>query len=154
VSAFVRPATPADAAIIARHRVHLFQALAAPERQAGMERFFEPTRDVLQQMLEAGTSLAWVSDEPEPAGSLVMHLVTRLPSPSSPEGREGYIIHAFVEAERRGSGLGAAMLAAAEAAARERGFSRIRLHSSDRAVPFYLREGYTPRTNDLERMLR
>jgi GNAT superfamily N-acetyltransferase len=153
MSAHVRAATPADAETIARHRVRLFQGLSAPERHDELERFFTPTRDVLRQMLEAGTSLAWVADEPEPAGSLVMHLVTRLPSPSSPEGREGYVIHAYVEAERRGSGLGAAMLAAADVAGRERGLSRIRLHSSDRAVPFYLREGYSLRTNDLERML-
>ncbi len=50
--------------------------------------------------------------------------------------------------------MGAALLAAAEAEARVRGLGRIRLHSADRAVEFYLRAGFTLRTNDMERLLR
>jgi ribosomal protein S18 acetylase RimI-like enzyme len=154
MSPFVRAATSVDAAIIARHRVRLFQGLAAPERHDEMERFFEPTRALLAELLGEGSTLAWLAGEPEPAGSLVMHLVRRLPSPSSPEGREGYVIHAYVDPARRDAGLGAALLAAAEGEARARGLARIRLHSSDRAVEFYHRAGYRDRTNDLELPLR
>jgi GNAT superfamily N-acetyltransferase len=149
----VRTATPADAERIARQRVRLFQELAPPDRHGELEAMFAPNLTMLLETMAAGEALAWVEDAVEPAGSLVMHLVRRLPSPTSPGGREGYVIHAWVEPGRRGSGLGAALLAAAEAEARARGITRIRLHSSDRAVSFYRREGYTPRTNDFERLL-
>jgi GNAT superfamily N-acetyltransferase len=146
----VRTATPADAATIARHRVLLFGQLLPAERRAEAEALLSPSREAVHEALEAGTSLAWVADEAEPTGSLVMHLVRRLPSPTSPTGREGYIVHVFVEGGRRDSGLGAALLAAAEAAGRELGLSRIRLHAVDRALPFYQRAGYALRTNDME----
>lgn len=149
----VRAATAADADAIARHRVALFKAVMPPERHTEADALLEASRAAVAETLAAGTSLAWVSDEPEPAGSLVMHLVTRLPSPTSPTGREGYVVHVFVDGERRSSGLGAALLAAAEAAGRERGLSRIRLHAVDRALSFYARAGYTPRSNDLQLLL-
>ena len=138
----------------AEPRVRLFQQLADPARHAELEGMYAPSLAALVETLAEGTSLAWVEDAPAPAGSLVMHLVRRLPAPSSPSGREGYVVHVFVEPERRGMGLGAALVAAAEVAGRERGLSRIRLHSSDLAVEFYRRAGYTPRTNDFERFLR
>ncbi len=149
----VRPATAADADAIARHRVALFRHVLPAERRAEAEALLEPSRDALRETLAAGTSLAWVADEPEPAGSLVMHLVRRLPSPTSPNGREGYVVHVYVDEARRDAGLGAALLAAAEAGGRALGLSRIRLHAVDRALPFYRRAGYRPRTNDLERIL-
>lgn len=149
----IRLATPADAAFIARHRVALFETVLPPERHAEAAALLAPSREAVHAMLAAGTSLAWLPDEGEPSGSLVMHLVDRLPSPSSPTGREGYIVHVFVREGRRDSGLGAAMLAAAEAGARERRLCRIRLHAVARALPFYARAGYKPRANDLELLL-
>ena len=150
----VRAATLADAGTIARHRVRLFQQILPPERAAGLEAFYAPSLAILRETLADGTSLAWVTAEAEPSGSLVMHLVRRLPSPTSPSGREGYVVHVYVDAAHRDSGRGAALLAAAEAAARLRGMSRIRLHAVDRALPFYHRAGYTARSNDLELFLR
>jgi GNAT superfamily N-acetyltransferase len=150
----VRAATPADAGAIARHRVRLFAGLLPAERRAEAEALLAPSRDAVREALEAGSSLAWVADGPEPAGSLVMHLVRRLPSPTSPSGREGYVVHVYVEDGRRDSGLGAALLAAAEAAGRALGLSRIRLHAVERALPFYRRAGYELRTNDMQRFLR
>jgi GNAT superfamily N-acetyltransferase len=146
----VRAATPADEAVIARHRVRLFQQVLPAERHDELESLHAPTCAALRTMLTDGSTLAWVADEAEPSGSLVMHLWRRLPSPSSRTGLEGYIVHVFVEASRRDAGLGSALLAAAKAAALELGLSRVRLHSVDRALPFYTRAGYTPRRNDLE----
>ena len=153
-SARVRRALLEDAATLARHRVELFRSVLPPDRQAGLEVLYLPSLEAVRETMAAGTSLAWVADEPEPKGSLLMHLVRRLPSPTSPEGREGYVIHVYVSEAAREAGLGSALLAAAEAAARERGLSRIRLHAMDRALPFYARAGYVPRSNDLELVLR
>jgi GNAT superfamily N-acetyltransferase len=139
--------------------VALFHDVLPPERAAEAEAMRAPSLAAVRERLAAGDTLAWLAESPgadgvpEAAGSLVMHLVHRLPSPKSPSGREGYIVHVFVHAPWRNAGLGARLLAAAEAEARRRGCSRLRLHSADRALAFYLREGWRPRTNDLERLL-
>ena len=152
----VRAATAADADAIARHRIALFRAVLPEARWPEADALLGASRDAVAETLADGTALAWLAATPgeEPVGSLVMHLVRRLPSPTSPSGREGYIVHAFVADAHRGAGVGAALLAAAEAEARVRGLGRIRLHSADRAVEFYLRAGFTLRTNDMERLLR
>lgn len=149
----VRPATVADAELIAWHRVGLFRDTLPPERVAEADALFALSRDTLREVIEAGTSLAWIAEAHEPAGSLVMHLVNRLPSPTSPNGREGYVVHVYVDTAWRNAGVGAALLAEAEAAGRALALSRIRLHAIERAVPLYARAGYRMRSNDMERIL-
>ena len=153
----VRAAALADAEALAEHRVRLFRAVLPAARQSEAEALREPSRAALAELIGEGTTLAWLGSPAEggdDVGSLVMHLVRRLPSPASTSGREGYIVHVYVDEPWRGSGLGAALLAEAEQEARARGFSRIRLHSAPDALRFYLREGYKLRTHDMERMLR
>ena len=155
----VRAAGAADVDQLAEHRVRLFRTVLPGERHGEAEAMREPSREALAETMAGGTTLAWVGETEGGggaaiAGSLIMHLVRRLPSPASTSGREGYIVHVFVDEAFRGSGLGAALLAAAETEARARGFTRIRLHSAPDALPFYLREGYKLRTNDMERMLK
>lgn len=153
----IRAAALADADVLSDHRVRLFRTVLPAARQAEAEAMREPSRAALAELIGDGTTLAWLgrpSEGGEEVGSLVMHLVRRLPSPASTSGREGYIVHVYVDEPWRSSGLGAALLAAAEQEARARGFTRIRLHSAPDALRFYLREGYELRTNDMERMLR
>lgn len=54
----------------------------------------------------------------------------------TPEGKVGRV------AVLRRSGLGAAVMAALEAAARERGIATLTLHAQRDAIPFYERLGY------------
>ena len=157
MTAAVRPATVADAEAIARHRIALFRAVMPEARWPEADALLEASRDAVAETLGDGTAVAWLAEAAgadAPVGSLVMHLVRRLPSPTSPSGREGYIVHAYVTDAHRSAGVGAALLAAAETDARARGLGRIRLHSADRAVEFYLRAGFTLRSNDMERLLR
>ena len=50
-----------------------------------------------------------------------------------------------VDADRRGQGVGAALLEAAERGAREAGATRIALHAQTRALSLYSRGGYRER---------
>lgn len=61
------------------------------------------------------------------------------------EGRTARIGRMAVAADRRGQGLGAALLAEAERHAREAGVERITLHAQMAARPLYARGGFTER---------
>lgn len=61
------------------------------------------------------------------------------------EGRVAYLGRMAVEAERRGTGVGGAVLDAAERSARERGAERISLHAQVAALRLYERRGYEAR---------
>jgi predicted GNAT family N-acyltransferase len=61
------------------------------------------------------------------------------------EGELAWIGRMVVDAERRGSGVGAALLQAGERAARGAGARRVSLHAQVAAQGFYERGGYTAR---------
>ena len=64
------------------------------------------------------------------------------PGPADVELKRIYLLHRF-----QGGGTGAGLLAAAEAAARHDGFSRLLLgvySKNDQALGFYARQGFTP----------
>ena len=62
--------------------------------------------------------------------------------PAAPD--TGVLRYMAVDPAWRGRGVGSALLAALEAAARQAGLSRLRLAAREAAVPFYRRHGYRP----------
>lgn len=60
---------------------------------------------------------------------------------------DGTIGRMAVAADRRGQGIGAAVLALLEQRARERGHSSVSLHAQLHAVGFYAQAGYVPYTD-------
>jgi len=74
-----------------------------------------------------------------------------------PEARtSGYIAELFVEGPARGQGVGRALIAACEEAARELGLTQIRighLTGNRRAAEIYARAGYAPYTSELRKAL-
>jgi GNAT superfamily N-acetyltransferase len=66
----------------------------------------------------------------------------RMPRPGRPDSRWGYVGNMFVREEHRGRGIGSALLGAIVAAADERGYARLVLSPTERAVPFYARAGF------------
>ncbi len=76
------------------------------------------------------------------AGMAWLMLATRVPSPTRIDRRTGDVQSVYVVPELRNSGVGAALLDAVLAEARDRGLEHVTVHSSDRAVPFYLRAGF------------
>jgi GNAT superfamily N-acetyltransferase len=86
------------------------------------------------------TWLAWSDGSAVGMASLFEY--RRMPRPGRPDSSWGYVSNMFVREELRGRGVGSALLEAVTAAADERGYARLVLSPSARALPFYRRAGF------------
>lgn len=86
------------------------------------------------------TWLAEVSDAPVGMASLVEY--RRMPSSGTPDSVWGYIGNMFVRGDVRSRGIGSALLSVVVAAADDRGYERLVLSPSTRAIPFFMRAGF------------
>ena len=77
-----------------------------------------------------------------PVGMASVFEYRRMPRLGRPGSRWGYISNMFVREDFRNRGVGSALLAAIVEAAGERGYARLVLSPSERAVPFYRRAGF------------
>ena len=85
---------------------------------------------------ETGRRLLWVASVAgTPVGMLNVTVFERMPRPDRPPSRWGYLGNAFVLRAHRNAGIGAELLAAAVAHARDAGFVRLVLAPSERSVP-------------------
>ena len=78
----------------------------------------------------------------EPVGMASLFEYRRMPKPGRADSRWGYVSNMFVRPEHRGRGIGTALLDAILAAAEERGYARLVLSPSERAVGLYARAGF------------
>lgn len=74
----------------------------------------------------------------------------RVPHPGVLDRRTGDVQSVYVVPELRNTGVGAVLLDAVLREARDRELEHVTVHSSDRAVPFYLRSGFRDRQRWLE----
>jgi GNAT superfamily N-acetyltransferase len=86
------------------------------------------------------TWLATVGDTPAGMGSLFEY--RRMPEPGHPDARWGYVGNLFVHEALRGRGIGTALLTTIVAVADVRGYARLVLSPSERAIPFFQRAGF------------
>src|SRR5437764_554395 len=77
----------------------------------------------------------------EPAGLATLLEYHRMPRPDRLHSRWGYVGNMFVREELRNRGIGSALLAAIVAEADTRGYARLVLSPTERAVPLYRRAG-------------
>jgi GNAT superfamily N-acetyltransferase len=84
--------------------------------------------------------LAFLDDEP--AGLASVFEYRRMPRPGRMDSRWGYVSNMFVREDFRGRGIGSALLASLIEAADARGYARLILSPTLRAVPFYERAGF------------
>ena len=77
-----------------------------------------------------------------PAGMSSMFEYWRMPRPHTPDSRWGYLSNMFVREELRDRGIGSALLTVLIEEAERRGYARLVLSPSERAVPFYQRAGF------------
>ena len=130
----VRLAGPADTPEIASLRARWSGAAADPAFAARVSEWLAR---------EGDRRLVWLAaDDGEPAGMATLLEYHRMPRPDRLVSRWGYVGNMFVREERRNRGIGAALLAAIIAEADVRGYARLVLSPTERAVPFYRRAGF------------
>ncbi|WP_031466418.1 GNAT family N-acetyltransferase [Sciscionella sediminilitoris] len=77
-------------------------------------------------------------------GMAWLAIIARVPNPRSPERASGDMQCVYVVPAHRDSGTGAQLMSTVRALGRELGLERVTVHSSERAVPAYVRNGFTP----------
>jgi GNAT superfamily N-acetyltransferase len=94
---------------------------------------------------ESARRITWLAEvSGEPVGMMNLAIFERMPRPGREAGTWAYLANAFVLEPHRDQGIGALLLSALLADADGRGYVRIVLRPSERAIPFYLRAGFTP----------
>lgn len=130
----VRLTGPADIAAIASLRAQWTGAAADGAFEARV-------RDWLAA--EGDRRLVWLASvDGEPAGLASLLEYHRMPRPDRLESRWGYVGNMFVREELRNRGIGSALLEAIIAESDARGYARLVLSPTERAVSFYARAGF------------
>jgi len=130
----IRTAGTGDAAALATLRALFLGADGNEAFAAGVAQWLEE---------EGGRRTTWLAERDGAAiGMASLFEYRRMPRPGLPASRWGYVSNMFVRAEARGAGVGAALLDAVIAAAEARGYARLVLSPSERAIPFYARAGF------------
>jgi GNAT superfamily N-acetyltransferase len=93
---------------------------------------------------ESARRISWLAEvSGEPVGMMNLALFERMPGPGRDAGTWGYLANAFVLRPYRDQGIGRLILDALLAHADAHGYIRVLLRPSERAIPFYLRAGFT-----------
>ncbi|SFI61322.1 GNAT family N-acetyltransferase [Amycolatopsis sacchari] len=77
-------------------------------------------------------------------GMAWLALLPRVPTPRALDRRSGDVQCVYVVPEERDNGVGGRLLDVVLGEARALGLERVTVHSSERAVPAYLRHGFAP----------
>jgi GNAT superfamily N-acetyltransferase len=140
----LRPATVADADVIAHHRVAMFKEMGEIDDAEDISSLLAASRQRLIEQLTSGEYVGWVAvhDGTVVAGAGVL-LHQYLPSPQNLRGRPtAYVLNVFTEPPHRRRGLASELLQRVFAWCTERDIPRISLHASTAATPLYERAGF------------
>jgi ribosomal protein S18 acetylase RimI-like enzyme len=141
----IRRATIEDADELARLRWDFRVEQGTPVTST-FDAFAEEFRAFVTEALANGTSWrAWVAqDEDRSVGCVWLQLVEKIPHPSRGRWERpiAYVTNMYVEPALRGEGLGARLLDAAMAYAREQEAAEAVVWPTPRSVSFYRRAGF------------
>lgn len=133
----VRVAGDGDVAAVASLRLRWGEG-AAPGEEPDFERHLA---DWIAAEGERRT--IWLAElAGEPVGMASLYEYRRMPRPGRMDSRWGYVGNMFVREEQRNRGIGSALLSAIIAVAHVRGYARLTVSPTPRAVPFYRRAGF------------
>jgi ribosomal protein S18 acetylase RimI-like enzyme len=139
-----RPATVADASLIATHRRAMFAAMGTgtPESLDEMTCHFEPW---LLSRIADGRYLGWITcDGARPIASTGLIFFDWPPHPlHTADCVRGYILNVFVEPEYRRRGLARSLVQLCMDEARRRGIRVTTLHASAEGRSVYEQLGFT-----------
>ena len=130
----VRLTDPSDIPAIAALRARWTGAASDQEFEAHVAGWLDA---------EGDRRLVWLAalDE-EPAGVASLLEYHRMPRPDRLASCWGYVGNMFVREDLRNRGIGSALLAAIIAESERRGYARLVLSPTQRAVPLYERAGF------------
>lgn len=151
----VRPATPHDAATIARHRVAMYLDIGSLA-EADAPALEAATREWLARTLVDGGYVGWLAapaHEPATivggAGMLLRGIQPR-PGPKGgvTTGTQGLVVNVYTRPDWRRRGVGRQVLTALLDGARALRLTSVVLHASDAGRPLYEQLGFVP-TNEM-----
>jgi GNAT superfamily N-acetyltransferase len=149
----IRAAGPEDASVLARLRYDFRVELEPPA---------EPEPDFLERcrvwmaerLASGGVWKCWLAEEDGvPLGAAWLQLLEKIPNPVGEPELHGYISSLYVTSDRRGSGVGSALLRACLQECESRGADAVFLWPTPRSRPLYQRHGFEVRGDMLERRL-
>jgi GNAT superfamily N-acetyltransferase len=147
----VRPATPADAAELARLRYELRTELDSPVEAKAQ--FVKRCEEWMARQLASGE--VWRCWAAQSGGALVgtiwLQLIEKLPNPVGHPGYHGYVSSVYVVPRLRNAGVGSALMAACLAQCQAEGIDAVFLWPTERSRSLYRRHGFAVRDDLLER---
>jgi GNAT superfamily N-acetyltransferase len=150
----VRPATAADAELLAELRYELRTSLA---RDIHPEVGFRErcAAWMAARLRNPEVWRCWLAEDASgrPLGVVWIQFLEKLPTPVHEPELHAYLTGLYVRAETRNRGVGSALLEAALAACHARGCDSVILWPTERSQPLYLRHGFTERTGMMLRRL-
>ena len=146
----IRAATPADAAIITRHRRRMFVDAGRSDNRVldVMEEHFQPW---VAQQLQSGGYLGWlaVGEAGEVIGGSGLMVLDWPPHPLDPTSAyRGYLLNVYVEPTHRRKHIASHLIEFALAEARRRRIRVVALHSTDAGRALYESNGFRA-TNEM-----
>jgi len=147
----IRPATPADAAALARLR-YAFRAALDPPAEAEPEFVARCTRWMAERLAAESAWRCWVAMERATiVGTVWLGLFEKIPNPVAEPEMHGYVSNLYVRPERRGQGTGGALLATAMQECDARRLDAVILWPTPESRSLYARHGFAARDDLMER---
>ncbi len=150
----IRRVTLHDAAIVARHRLCMFQDMGqAPDELA--DDLLQASRRALVPLLASGEYVGWfaVNDLAEVIAGAGAHIRAQLPrislsGDSVADGPAPLVVNVYTDPGWRGRGIARALMRHLMDWTIEKGFERVVLHASDAGRPLYESLGFVA-TNEM-----
>lgn len=143
--AAIRPATAADAPVLAKLRF-AFRSAITPPTETEPEFVARCERWMAERLADDRGWWAWLAtDGGDAIGTVWLHRLEKLPNPVGEREAIGYITNFFVCPDARGAGVGTALLRTVLGACESRGFGSVILWPTPRSRPLYERHGFASR---------
>lgn len=139
----LRIASDDDLPALAALRWQLKVSDDAPPQGEDFARFVEAFIRFESTALARRDIVHWIADvDGAPVAAMSLVVVRKVSAPGGAERLWGYLTNCYVTAEHRNGGVGSRMLEAIQSRARDEALEFLVVWPSDRAVPFYERNGF------------
>ena len=142
-----------DVDLLVRHRLGMFCDIF-PQLEAQVQSSKERTHEWIKRKMIEGILVGFIAKtkEGQVAGSGCLWIREEQPRPTTTVMKAPYLMSIYTEKPFRRSGVARRIVLSAIVWAREHGFDRINLHSSEAGKPLYRSLGFEP-TNEMRLML-